>query len=194
MRAFLVILAAITIIAPATDLDDEMTYFMQWWHESKSQDLTGTLAPYWEEKTVKVLYQSPRIVSLEFDDESFTGGAHPNFYSNYQNFDDATGATLRLGDLLTPGYEVPLTRIAEREFRKARKLAPEASLSHAGYLFDHDQFRLTPNYAVGPGGLIFLYNLYSIAPYALGITELHIDYGWIRDLIRPDGPLGSLRP
>ena len=180
--------------APFKDLNEEMALFMQWWREAKSQDTTGSLAPYWQERTIKVLYESPRVVSLEFQDNSFMGGPHPNFFSNYQNFDAVTGAVLRLGDILTPGYELPLTRIAEREFRKARKLAPDADLNQAGYQFEHNQFQLTTNYAVGPGGLTFLYNLYAIASYAQGITELHIDYAWIRDLIRPDGPLASLRP
>ncbi len=37
------------------------------------------------------------------------------------------------------------------------------------------------------------YNLYEIASYAQGITVILIEYGEIKALVRPDGPLGSLR-
>jgi len=165
---------------------------MQWWQESKAQGPPGT-APYWEGRVVKVLYASPRVFSLEFDDGSFTGGAHPNFFSAYQNFDVLTGAKIRLADILVQEYQVPLTLIAEQKFRKAKGLSADASLRQAGYSFDNDRFRLAGNFAIGPEGLTFLYNLYEIASYAQGITVFLIGYGEINTLIRPDGPVGSFR-
>ena len=83
--------------------------------------------------------------------------------------------------------------IGEQKFRKDKGIAPGVSLRQAGYSFDNDRFRLPDNFAIGPKGLTFLYNLYEIASYAQGITELLIEYGEIHILIRPDGPIGSLR-
>ncbi|HYM91877.1 MAG TPA: DUF3298 domain-containing protein [bacterium] len=179
--------------APYKTIDAAMDGFMQWWLEAKAQGPPGAVPVYWEERTVKVLYGSPRIASLEFDDGSFTGGAHPNYYSAYQNFDVLTGAKIHLGDILVQGYQAPLTRIAEQRFRKDKGLESGASLRQAGYTFDNDRFRLTDNFAIGPEGLTFQYNLYEIASYAQGITVILIEYGEIKTLIRPDGPLGSLR-
>jgi hypothetical protein len=164
---------------------------MQWWQEAKAQ--TPGTAPYWEERVVKVLYASPRVFSLEFDDGSFTGGAHPNFFSAYHNFDILTGAKIRLADILVQGYQVPLTPIAEQKFRKAKGLSADASLRQAGYSFDNDRFRLPGNFAIMPKGLTFRFNLYEIASYAQGITEFLIEYGEINTLIKPDGPLGPFR-
>lgn len=56
-----------------------------------------------------------------------------------------------------------------------------------------DAFALTENFWIGPKGLTFYYNPYEIAPWALGTTELLLTYREIRDLIKPDGLLGSMR-
>jgi hypothetical protein len=178
--------------APYKTIDEALDGFMRWWQEIKAQGPPGT-APYSEERTIKVLYASPRIVTLEFDDGSFTGGLHPNFYTIYQNFDVLTGGKIRLGDILVEGYQAPLTQIAEEKFRKAKGLAAGTSLRQAGYSFDNDRFRLPDNFAIGPKGLTFLYGLYAIAGYAQGVTELLIEYGEINTLISPDGPLGPFR-
>lgn len=179
--------------APYKTIDAAMDGFIQLWLEAKAQEPPGAAPVFWEERTVNVLYESPRIASLVFDDGSFTGGPHPNYSSAYKNFDLLAGAELHLGDILIQGYHAPLTRIAEQKFRKVKGLESGASLRQAGYWFDNDRFRLTDNFAIGPEGLTFLYNPYEIASYVQGITVFLLEYGEIKALIRPDGPLGSLR-
>jgi hypothetical protein len=129
------------------------------------------------------------VFCLSFSDYSYTGGAHPNSNLTYLNFEVSTGKTLALSDLMKPGFEKQLTAIAEKDFRKRKGLAPQASLAEAGYDFDDDQFKLNDNFAVTKDGLVFYYNPYEIAAYAGGPTELVIKWSEIKGLIKKDGPV-----
>lgn len=86
-----------------------------------------------------------------------------------------------------------LTQIAEKHFRESKGLKLTDSLSEAGCEFPNDTFALKDNFSIGAKGITFLYNTYEIASYANGPTELFLTYHEIKDLLKPDGPLGSLR-
>jgi len=173
-------------------IDAAMTEFMQGYQEYKQ--LPGATSGYWEERTVTVRYQSDRIVSLNFEVSFFTGGLHPQYASVFTSFNAATGAKIRLADVLVPGYGPRLTRIAENKFRTAKGIKPGMTLHDAGYIFfKNDTFALNDNFWIGPKGITFFYNPYEIASYAMGTTELLLTYGEIRDLIKPSGLLGYVQ-
>ena len=47
------------------------------------------------------------------------------------------------------------------------------------------------NFSIGAQGITFSY-IYEIASYADGPTELLLTYREIKDLLKPDGPLGRM--
>lgn len=156
--------------------------------------LPGERAAHWQERIVKVRYQSAKIISLNFDLSFFSGGLHPQYASIFASFNAVTGAKLRLADVLVADYEPRLTQIAEKKFRASNGIDPGTSLREAGYtFFKNDTFALNDNFWIGPRGLTFFYNPYEIAPYSMGTTELFLPYREIRDLIKPDGLLGAMR-
>ena len=172
-------------------IDAIMTEFIQMVQESKQLPGTGA---YFEERSVTVRYQSDRIVSLNFEVSFFSGGLHPQYASVFTSFNAATGAKIRLADVLVPGYGPRLTRIAENKFRAIKGIKPGMTLHDAGYIFfKNDTFALNDNFWIGPKGITFFYNTYEIASYAMGTTELLLTYEEIRDLIKPSGLLGHLR-
>ncbi len=173
-------------------IDAAMDEFMQEYQDYKK--LPGATSAPWEERTVTVRYQADRIVSLNFELSFFLGGAHPQYASTFTSFNTATGARIRLADVLIAGYEPRLTQIAEKTFRESNGIKPGATLRDAGYtFFQNDTFALNDNFWIGPKGITFYYNPYEIAPYAMGTTELLLPYRAIKDLIKPDALLGPMR-
>jgi Protein of unknown function (DUF3298)/Deacetylase PdaC len=172
-------------------IDAIMTEFMQAAQESKQPPGPGS---YFDERTITVRYQSDRIVSFTFEVSFFSGGLHPQYASVNQSFNTATGAKIRLADVLVPGYGPRLTRIAENAFRAVKGIKPGMTLHDAGYVFfKNDTFALNDNFWIGPKGITFFYNPYEIASYAMGTTELLLPYAEIRDLINPSGLLGPMK-
>ena len=45
--------------------------------------------------------------------------------------------------------------------------------------------------AIAEDGLIFHYNAYEVAPYALGSTQILLPWETIASLLRPDGPVAA---
>lgn len=142
------------------------------------------------ERTVKIVHQTPRVVSLEAAESSFLGGAHPNSAVIYASFDPATGRQIALADLFLPTAGARLREAAERKFREARGIPPDRDLAEEGFEFEGGSFDLNDNFAVLEDGLVFYYNPYEIAAYVIGPTEVKLTREDLAGLVRPDGPLG----
>jgi hypothetical protein len=141
--------------------------------------------PWFVTRKASLVTATPSVLSFECDNESFTGGAHPNTMFTYLNFDPASGDPVPLADLLKPDAEGQLARIAEKRFRELKKMTPAADLNSSGYQFPDNRFILAKNFYPSREGLVFYYNSYEIAPYVVGPTVLTLPYAGIKALLEP---------
>ena len=139
-------------------------------------------------KVVEVVINTPQIISFAINESGYTGGAHGFYTQSFLNIDLDIMQAIKLSDVLLPSYEAELNVTGEKIFRQVRELAPDANLEKAGYWFE-DGFALNDNFAVTPTGLLFYFNAYDIAPYAMGAAEVLIPYSEIQNLIDPNGTL-----
>ncbi|CAN5530761.1 DUF3298 and DUF4163 domain-containing protein [soil metagenome] len=136
---------------------------------------------------VEVMIFNDSLLSLQISDETYSGGAHGSYATTFLNLNPSSGDTLSLSDFLKPGYEQSLTKIGEQIFRETRELADTASLEFNGFEFGDNQFGLNSNYGFRKEGIVFFYNSYEVAPYAMGPTEVVIPYERIRDWMKSRG-------
>lgn len=145
----------------------------------------------WSLKFEAVLrHADDELISLDFMESVFSGGAHPNSNIAYQVFSLKTGQPLELSAFVPADKLGELTAIAERHFRKIRNLKPDETYQAAGFLFEDNKFTLNDNFLVSKDGLAFYYNPYEIAPYGMGNTELVIPWADLKGLADPKGPAG----
>jgi hypothetical protein len=159
--------------------------FIEHFIDSQSDDFWGPHS--WEiGREVTVSHSSPTVVSFRCHEESYMGGAHPNTFITYLNFDPTTGERVELKKILREDAIPRLTALAERAFRKNREIPDGEDLEKAGFTFEPgERFSLTENYGFGKKELIFFYNSYEVAPYVMGPTVVKIPYDQIRDLFVP---------
>ena len=147
---------------------------------------------HWKlERIASELFKGKNIYCIEVFEYSYLGGAHPNSYRKFINFDLSTGDELKLTDLLNEGFYKQLNIVGEEIFRQTNEIEPNKDLTEAGYWFDNNKFSVNNNFTIDEYGLTFYYNNYEITAYAFGPTELFIPFDSIRDLIKPDGLLGG---
>lgn len=177
---------------PAESVEAAMSRFIEDYKKFKA-DFSDYPISWSVEREVKVYYQDAGLLSLSFYGFSYTGGAHPNSIVAYANFDLQSGKRLALQDLFREGFRERLNAVAEQRFRELKSIPPNQSYADAGFWFEDEQFKLTDNFAAGDTGVVFYYNNYEIAPYAMGPTELGISYRDLRELIDSNGPLAKKR-
>lgn len=162
--------------------------FMTSYSSAKKEfpDMPGAWA--WD-YNLKVYSETPKILCLSSDAYMFTGGAHPNSYTNFFNFSKETGDTLSLSNFLIPGFETKLNELIDKKYRDMKGLKPSDNLMSKGDLFEN---KITFNYNVAvtkDGGLEFYYNPYEIAPYVVGPITVTLSKTELTSLIGKDSPL-----
>lgn len=128
----------------------------------------------------KIIYKSKNHLTLQIDEDSYTGGAHGNYFSIYSTFDLNTGKVLTLKDLDKNLSKI--TRLGENKFRELKQIPYNKKLNDFGFFFDKDRFYLPENFGVTDKSVIFYYNSYEIAPYVMGPTELVMDRSFFSGL------------
>lgn len=129
---------------------------------------------YTVELNSEVLLQTNKLISLQMDGYTFSGGAHGYYYTVLNTFDIATAESLRLGDLVSD--TTALRPLLERAFVDDHEEdIPNVTLKDL--LLDPEQPLALPlNYCIVPSGIRFIYNPYEVAPYAVGQTDITL--GW----------------
>lgn len=131
----------------------------------------------------KISHQSPSLVSIVFDSFSFTGGAHPNTYRMYLNFDLTKNAPIKNEDLILD--KKSLLTLAEARFRDFHNVPDSVSLEKDGSFFlenDRDFFLPAVMGFEGEEFVLF-FNPYEIGPYVMGSTELRFTKKEIEGLV-----------
>jgi len=159
--------------------------FIESFEESKKEMPDLTMGWYYK-STVSVNVAADTLISIQADNEFFTGGAHGGYGTTFINMNPATGQQITLADIFKTGYEEVLRREGEVDFRKAQELADTASYINAGFEFPDDKFSLNDNYGFTKDGIVFVFNVYEIAPYAMGAQEVHIPYTRLKDWLKKD--------
>lgn len=153
--------------------------FIASFEESKKEMPDQTLGWYYRSK-LTVTIATDTLISITANNEYFTGGAHGGNGTYFINLQPSTGKSILLTDVLKPGYEEDLRKAAEVAFRNALHLADTTSFVNAGFEFPEDKFTLNDNYGFVKEGIVFVFNNYEIAPYALGTQEFLIPYEKIK--------------
>lgn len=185
VRAFVIGVAAAapgvsTETEPAPSVDSVAARFVADYGEFTAAVPSEFPRPWLLEREVRVVCNTPSIVSLRADESSYTGGAHGMTVARLASFDPATGRRLHLDDWVD---DVEAARLAgERAFRDERDIGDGQSLARAGFsFFEGGRFALSENVMRCGDVLTFHYDPYEAGPYVMGPTDLELPLSAIAD-------------
>ncbi len=110
-----------------------------------------------------------------------TGGAHPNSYCAFYNFNPQTGDTISLMQIMLPEAIDNLIAVAKEKFIKTN-----GDLKENGWFYDEAEFKLASNFAITKGGLLFQYNSYEAGPYVMGAPQVFLTKKELEGLVKPE--------
>lgn len=154
----------------------------------------NTYNSWYLDLTADVDYSNRDLLSLTVAEEGYTGGAHSFSGARFYVLDLKKGNPVSLPQLLNAEYQTELNVVGEKAFRAERGLPTGTSLEDEGFWFENNTFQLNDNFGVRQEGLVFLFNPYEVAPYAMGSIEFQIAYEDIKHLIDPKGALAAIYP
>lgn len=160
--------------------------FLTEYTKAVGENPSGASNTWTIDRSVEITFLNDKVICFLFYESSFLGGAHPNTNLFYSVFDVVSGRKLGPGDFFIEGYEDKLTQIAEKKFREIRELKPGENLGDAGFWFGDNKFLLNKNFGLTKEGVVFFYNAYEVAPYALGSTGVVLNYKDIKELLKKE--------
>ncbi|HET6671418.1 MAG TPA: DUF3298 and DUF4163 domain-containing protein [Pyrinomonadaceae bacterium] len=139
-------------------------------------------------------FANDNLISIDFGVGSYyRGAAHPNTHSRVLNFDLKNGKALRLADLFKADarYLQVVSDYCIKDLRKQSKakedmLDEESIQSGAGANAKNYQ-----SWTINKQGLGINFDSYQVGPYVAGPQFVLVPYSAIKNIIKPDGPIGS---
>ena len=135
----------------------------------------------WElNSKVSLLGERAGLVTLQLDSYEITGGAHGMPVVQLLNWDRREQRRATLQDVLQPGQEDAFWKAAAEVHQQWLANDIEADKDFR----DTWPFLQTGDFHITNQGVALLYNVYSIAPYAMGQPELTVPWSKLDGLIR----------
>jgi len=136
------------------------------------------------------------LISIEITVSSYSAGAaHPNSYTEVVNFDLKNGKLLKLADLFLPGskYLQTLSTYCIQDLKKQAKAQGADAMLDEDWIQKGAAPELTnyDNWTITKKGLGITFDPYQVGPYAAGPQHVLVPYSALKDIIKPDGPLGQ---
>lgn len=131
----------------------------------------------------RVLYQAGPLLTVELNNETYSGGAHGIGQTRYLVLDRAQGnRRLVLADMLVAGQDQAFWTLVREQHRAWLKAmdATDADFAQAW------PFKTTDNIALTADGVVVKYQNYEIGPYAFGQPELKVPRAALAGVFKPE--------
>jgi len=161
-------------------VEQDAIEFKNEWQSLNSDANASWTFNYTKEQTLVAVYANKHYVSVKDQAYYFTGGAHGFRVTVYTVIDSKNGLPVENWTMLFSDTNAVI-KIAEKTFRKAKGMDDNADISKTW--FWNGKFYLPDNFAYTEKGILFFYNVYEIAPYEQGETELLLDYQTLGKLL-----------
>ena len=131
---------------------------------------------------VDITYESKEVLSFRIEAQSFTGGAHPNYSTNFYVIDKSSNQALTTDDIISDTSQ--FKRLLEKEFRKLKGMTGEQSFADRGFYMNDGDFLLNNNIGISEDKVMVHFNPYEIAPYSEGATTVEIAKADLNELLK----------
>jgi len=141
-------------------------------------------------KAVRIQYNEKQILSLEFYDHGYTGGAHGLSLSKFIVLSLNDGHKITLEEIFRPDFRNDLRDILNSQIRDQYDISKNTDLRDAGFWVE----ALDPsdNFYLNKDGIGFYYNQYEVAPFAMGPVDIFIPYHKLKRIMDPESEVYNI--
>ena len=143
---------------------------------------------YYEMSSNEIIYNKCDILSFTVSTEYYTGGAHGGHGFNNHVLYLKTGEEIDETDIFIDNYQDSLAQIIVSTIALDNDVTSAEELEDIGY-FNAKEIYPNGNFYLDETGITYTFNVYEIAPFSLGKTDVFLPYEKIRHLLREESPL-----
>ncbi len=138
------------------------------------------------------------LISVNFGESTFEGGAHPNHGTFTMTYDLKAGRELKLADLFKPGakYLAKIADYSKRDLQGRKNPDGGENLGLAQDMWLDGVKPTADNYAnwnITKKGLLITFPPYQVAAYAYGPQTVIVPYSYLKDIAHPYGALAKTK-
>ena len=126
-----------------------------------------------------------RYIVYKVDNYEYSGGAHPNLYSHFLNYDVKTNRVLTYNDIFVENAEDALLNIITRHLLGNYFAESLEELAEKSGIFT-DQIFVSRNVFLTGDHIVFHYNPYDIAPWSEGIISVKVRVQELARFLTPE--------
>jgi len=160
-------------------------------YEDKESEDTQPEVAWWDRENMIIRNNSDNILSYTIESDRFTGGPHGG--RTYLNtvINLKTGDRITENDLFTEESRPMIEDLILKKIMLKHKVQKAEDLEEIGF-FDVTDINLNKNFYFTKKGIVYTFNEYEIAAYALGTIEIMLSYEEISAFMIPGNPLVPL--
>ena len=158
-------------------------------HEEELQ--TNEFYSYHETLLNKIHFNQNNLLSFQVCRSNNKGNAAE--YSSLKNYviNLKTGSILTENDIFTPGYDVALQQLFEKELMLQNQVKTVSDLEDLGY-FGIEEIMPNRNFLIDNNGITYVFNKGEYSAYLLDAPEIFIPFNDIRMLLRNNTVVSKL--
>lgn len=171
--------------------NDVEQFYLEDQKKKQENEFTYAWCNYTKNIHSDVMFCDEGVLVYQINTNEYTGGAHGYKATLFLNFNMATGKRIHLKELFDEENKSALTRLLLAQLEKDNKVSSEAELEEIGYFITEPLYP-TENFYFTEEGINFFYNVYEIAPYAMGTTTIKLPYSAVKSLMKEENPASEL--
>ncbi len=177
---------------PAGMLSKSEQNFYVWFEDLNSHWKTNRKLGFNLEKSVQVsvIFNSYNLLCLQYRKRGYSGRGNPMKHVSYDMVDLRNGEKLTTENIFKPEMKTALTKLINKKIREDNGLSDSASLKKAGFFYNY--IPISEDISFGGNGIYLIYNIYDIAPPAMGIQKVFLPFSELGDDIKPSSVLYPL--
>lgn len=144
---------------------------------SYEQELKGSIETY------KGMLLSYRTYKNEY-----SGGPHGMYTTEFTNLNLSTLQPILLDELFVEDYQETLTELLWYQLALDNGVETRDELEEMGYATT-GELAPTENFYISEDGITFYYNVYEIAPYSMGPTQITLSYNMLEYILNYENKL-----
>ncbi len=177
---------------PAGMLSQSEQNFYNWFGELNSHWKTNRKLGFNLEKSdqVTVTFNSYNLLCLQYKKRGYSGRGNPIEHISYDMIDLRNGEKLTMKNIFKPEAKLPITKLINKKIRADNRLPDSASLKKAGFFYNN--IPISKDISFSGNGIYLIYNVYDIAPPAMGMQKVFIPFSEFGDYIKASSVLYPL--